>query len=123
MSGIRRGFGNDLTPPVIPVPDQAWIARESFRSGEVFRAKVFPKTALAPECGDATLGGNARACQHRDGPRLGEVVAGAVEISHRVSLLGAPSVASDCGVQAPCGQCRNGNAYPRNGWRGRLGKP
>src|SRR5215831_12741586 len=114
MSGIRRGSGNDLTPPVVPVPDQARIARESFWSGEVFRAEVFPKTALAPECGDATLGGNSRAGQRRDGPRLGYVLAGSLEIGHRVSLLGAQSVASYCGVQAPCGQCRNGNAYPRN---------
>src|SRR5581483_2961071 len=53
-------------PPVVPLPDQAWVAREGFRRGEVFRLEVPPETVGSAERGDPAIGGDAGAGEHGD---------------------------------------------------------
>jgi hypothetical protein len=82
---VRRvgcGLGNDLATPVVPLPDEARIARKSFGSGEVFGAKILPEPACAAEGWNAALGGNARAGERRDVSRRGQKLSGACEFSH-----------------------------------------
>ena len=70
VSGVRRGFGDDLAAPVVPLPYQARIARERLGCRQFFRLVVLPQAACAAEGRDAALGGDAGARQDRHGVRL-----------------------------------------------------
>src|SRR5208283_4773694 len=73
---VGRGLGDQLTPPVVPLPHQARVARKSFGRGQIFGPVILPQAGVpsgsAAKSGDAAFRGNARAGEHCHGGRLGQ---------------------------------------------------
>ena len=69
MSRVWLRFGDELPPPVVPLPDSFGILGECLRSGEFFRPKVAPKASRSAKCGDSAFSGDACACQHANRTR------------------------------------------------------
>src|ERR1022692_3636730 len=80
MRRVGQRLGNQLAPPVVPLPHQAWILGEGLRSGQIFRLVVLPKTAVPAEGGDAAFGGDAGAGQHRHAGRRRQPIASLFEV-------------------------------------------
>ena len=66
MRGVGLARGNHLPPPVVPLPDQARIAREGFGRGEGFGAEVLPESVGAAKGRHAARRGHAGARHHGD---------------------------------------------------------
>jgi hypothetical protein len=69
MAGVRLGLRDDAATPAVPLPDQIRIASERLRRSEIFRPMLPPQAAGSAKRGDAALGGNPRAGQHRHSVR------------------------------------------------------
>ena len=79
MRRIRRRLGDDLPTPVVPFPNQAWIAIESLGRGEIFGAILAPKSAIATKRGDAAFDGNSGAGERNDAAGLLDPEAGLLQ--------------------------------------------
>jgi hypothetical protein len=86
MGGIGGGLGDELTPPVVPFPNQPRVFGESFGRGEILRPVAFPKAAGVAKGGDATFGRNARAGKNRQRSGLGEPRASLLQFRHRAQF-------------------------------------
>mgnify|MGYP007066235806 CR=1 FL=1 len=57
VSGIGLTFGNELPPPVIPLPDEISVGKESAAGGQFFGAVLTPEGVFtAAKCGNAAGG-------------------------------------------------------------------
>lgn len=61
MRGVGLAGGDDLTPPGVPLPDEAWVAGKGVRVRQVFRAVGAPQTGRAAKGRDARLGADTGA--------------------------------------------------------------
>ena len=51
VRGVRRGFGDHLAPPVVPLPHQLRVSRERFGRGEILGLVLPPEPAVAAKRG------------------------------------------------------------------------
>src|SRR4051812_4334857 len=61
VAGVGARLRDESPAPVVPFPDEAGIAFEGLRRGEVLRPEVPPEAPRPPEGGDPGFGGAARA--------------------------------------------------------------
>src|ERR1700746_1362760 len=61
VAGVRLGFGDQTTPPVIPFPHELRIFGEGLRCGQILGLELFPQSAGAAERWDAALSRDAGA--------------------------------------------------------------
>ena len=76
VSGIGRFRGNQLTPPVVPFPDQPRVPRKGFRRGEIFCAVGAPQAIRPAKGRHAAIRRNAGSCEDGHVPSGREVCAG-----------------------------------------------
>ena len=75
-------LGNDLAPPVVPLPHQLGILGEGLGGGQFLRFVVFPESARAAKSGYAAFGRDPGPRQDGQRSSLREPLARLFEISH-----------------------------------------